>query len=319
MHTQRVTRLSATLIISAMGLMTSAGNAGLMINLDDPPTMQEAVAYIQAANWAEAISAYRAILKADATNAQAQFMLGYALHASGDIGNAILAHKKATKMPEVAALAYYNLGCAYAIQGETTDAIEALESAITLGIRDKDQYAQDPDLKSLHADERWKPLIDSIAKLDKAEAAMHFWVGSWDCYDSSTGVLAGKNTLSFRVGKNVIHESWTAAGQTNTDESWNVFNRQTLSWEQTWVDHAGNLLHVSAPASSDEYEGLMFVGENISPMNQMTGSKMHVRPYEDGYVLQTGYSSKDEGKTWTQVYEFVYVPAGEPFEPKVED
>ena len=62
-------------------------------------------------------------------------------------------------------------------------------------------------------------MFDSITRLTEAETAMHFWVGEWDCYSAGTGVLAGTNTLAFRVGDKVVHESWASAGDDFAGES----------------------------------------------------------------------------------------------------
>jgi Tetratricopeptide repeat len=311
--TFRIALVSAAL--SAASLTALASDSGAF---GQAPTEQQAQAYVSSGNFAEAISAYRAIIKEQPNNATAHFMLGYALHASGDIDNAILAHKKATKMPEVAGLAHYNLGCAYAIKGQTDDAFDALNSSIAMGVRDTAQFKNDGDLKSLRKDERWKPMIESIKLISEAEKAMHFWVGDWDCYSSSNGTLSGKNTLSFRVGKNVIHESWESDGQQYSGESWNVYDRSSNSWKQTWSDSMGNVIYLEAPLStesSEEYEGLMFEGTNVSPGKETSMLRMHVRPVDDGRVMQTGFSSKDKGKTWKQEYELLYVPSGEPYSP----
>lgn len=320
MHTQRTNRFRAILVASALGIASVSGAASSGLVLDEPPTMQEAIGFVQYENWGEAISAYRAIIKADKSNAQAHFMLGYALHASGDIDNAIMAHKKASKMPEVAGMAFYNLGCAYALKGEASDAFKALKSAIDLGVRDTEQFNDDPDLKSLKKDERWRPMIKSIGEISKAETAMHFWVGTWDCYSTQSGKLSGKNTLAFRVNSNVIHESWISQGGGITGESWNVYDRVANVWRQTWVDNTGGVLTIAAPVTS-EYEGLMFEGKSTSMGDESKIMRMHVRPIDDGRVLQTGFESKDKGKSWDQMYELIYVPAGEEFafEPDAED
>ena len=306
-------RTRTLLSVSLLSLTVCISSASTTINLDDPPTMSEAMTHVQQGQWDEAITALRAIIKADPTDAQAQFMLGYALHASGDLDNAILAHKKATKMPGVAAQAYYNLGCAYALKGQTNDAFEALETAIDMGVRDESQFKGDSDLKSLRSDERWKTMLKSIDQLTQAETALHFWVGEWDCYDTTSGKLGGNNTLSFRVGKNVVHESWTSAGGQFSGESWNVYNRNTNEWEQTWVDSAGSRLFITAKCNDESVEGLLFEGENVVPGSKPKKTRMHVRPIDDGRVMQTGFTSNDNGKTWTQSYEFVYVPKGEDY------
>lgn len=308
------TLLSVSLLSLAVGFSSASD---LPTNIE-PPTINEAMTHVQQEQWDDAISAFRAILKDDSSNAQAQFMLGYALHASGDLDNAILAHKKATKMPAVAPQAYYNLGCAYALKGKTNDAFEALETAIDMGVRDESQFKGDSDLKSLHSNERWSPMLNSIDQLTQAETALHFWVGDWDCYDTSTGKLGGNNTLAFRVGQNVVHESWTSAGGQFSGESWNVYNRETNHWEQTWVDTTGNRLFITAKCNDESIEGLMFEGENISRGKKPQLNRMHVRPIKDGRVMQTGFTSDDRGKSWTQSYEFVYVPKGEMYTPQVD-
>jgi len=319
MHTRKINLLSAIVLTSVLGFGAVGANASATLRLDEPATMRQAQELLQGQEWEQAVEVLRALVKEDPKDAQAQFMLGYALHASGDIDNAILVHKKATKMPAVAPMAFYNLGCAYALKGETTDAFEALNTAIALGVRDVAQFSGDTDLRSLHSDERWAPMLKSIDAITKAESALHFWVGTWDCYDSTTGKLAGKNTLAFRVGNKVIHESWVSSGGQYSGESWNVYNRESNAWEQTWVDTTGNLLHIEAPVDSDEYDGLMFEGKNIATGNKPSLSRMHVRPIEDGRVMQTGFSSKNKGKTWTKQYEFIYVPAGEAFALEAED
>lgn len=310
MHTRTPARLCAIVAGSILALSGPVASATLLL---DAPTMQEAQAFVQQQDWGKAIEAYRAIVKEQPGNGNAQFMLGYALHASGDLDNAILQHKKAAKMPQVAPMANYNLGCAFALKGMTSEAFEALKRAIDMGVRDADQFKDDPDLRSLRSDERWKPMVESIAKLTQAETALHFWVGEWDCYNTQDGNLGGTNTLSFRVGNKVIHESWTSTGGQFSGESWNVYNRETNAWEQTWVDIGGNRLFITAKCNDDSIEGLMFEGENVTPGAKPTLSRMHVRPVEGGRVLQTGYSSDDGGKTWTQKYELMYVPKGEAY------
>ncbi len=311
MHTRTRNRYSA--IIAASILAATGSIAGASLHLDTP-TMQEAQAHLQQQDWDSAIAAYRAITKEQPTNANAQFLLGYALHASGDLDNAILQHKKAAKMPQVAGPASYNLGCAYALKGETDDAFETLRIAIDLGVRDINQFKNDPDLTSLRKDERWAPMLKSIKSLSEAETALHFWVGEWDCYNTQNGNLDGTNTLSFRVGNKVIHESWTSTGGQFAGESWNVYNRETNRWEQTWVDISGARLFITAECNDDSVEGLMFEGENVRPGAEPQQTRMHVRPVDGGRVLQTGFISDDGGKTWTQRYEFIYVPKGDVYD-----
>jgi len=58
------------------------------------------------------------------------------------------------------AVSRYNLSCAYALNGDTDKAFKALISALEYGYVEFDHIGQDPDLNSLHDDERWKEIFD---------------------------------------------------------------------------------------------------------------------------------------------------------------
>lgn len=57
------------------------------------------------------------------------------------------------------AMAWYNLGCSYALVGRKDDAFEALSKAIQLGYADTDWMCRDHDLASLRDDPRFKKLV----------------------------------------------------------------------------------------------------------------------------------------------------------------
>ena len=57
---------------------------------------------------------------------------------------------------------YYNLGCAFAISGNTNKAFEMLHKAMGFGYKAKKDYESDEDLNSLKNDPRWKILIDQL-------------------------------------------------------------------------------------------------------------------------------------------------------------
>ena len=198
----------------------------------------------------------REIVAADPSNAQGWFLLGYALHAQGELDEAILMHITATSFPETAPLAYYNLGCAQALRGKTDLAFTALHKAAELGIKNAQQYRGDGDLASLHDDPRWDELLESFApkltaksKSESKDAkasgvtpdGLHFWVGDWDCYSAKDGKLMGTNSLSFRVDGLVIHEQWESTGGSYMGESWNFFDPIKKAWKQTWVGSGGGV------------------------------------------------------------------------------
>ncbi len=84
------------------------------------------------------------------------FLLARAEHAAGDLDGAIKAGHKASEFAAVRASAFYNLACAYAVKGDKDDAFKALLGAKRAGFADREQMANDPDLKSLRDDRRFQ-------------------------------------------------------------------------------------------------------------------------------------------------------------------
>ncbi|MBN2685418.1 MAG: tetratricopeptide repeat protein [Pontiellaceae bacterium] len=56
-------------------------------------------------------------------------------------------------------LAWYNLGCSYALTNQPDEAFEALTKAVELGYGDYDWMKSDPDLSNLHKDPRFESLL----------------------------------------------------------------------------------------------------------------------------------------------------------------
>lgn len=56
-------------------------------------------------------------------------------------------------------LAWYNLGCSYALTNQPDEAFEALTKSVELGYGDYDWMKSDPDLLNLHKDPRFESLL----------------------------------------------------------------------------------------------------------------------------------------------------------------
>ncbi|MBN2702914.1 MAG: tetratricopeptide repeat protein [Pontiellaceae bacterium] len=56
-------------------------------------------------------------------------------------------------------LAWYNLGCSYALTNQLDEAFEALTKSVELGYGDYDWMKSDPDLLNLHKDPRFESLL----------------------------------------------------------------------------------------------------------------------------------------------------------------
>ncbi len=57
------------------------------------------------------------------------------------------------------AIAWYNLGCSYALINRKADALAALTKAIELGYKDIEWMGGDSDLESIHDDPQFRALL----------------------------------------------------------------------------------------------------------------------------------------------------------------
>jgi acetyl esterase/lipase len=64
----------------------------------------------------------------------------------------------------------YNLACAYALAGRSSEALRALENAVDAGFADADLLANDPDLAALRAEPRFEELQRRVAARGDAPA-----------------------------------------------------------------------------------------------------------------------------------------------------
>ncbi len=124
--------------------------------------LQEAQIHRDKKDWAKAAAIYESLARKDPADGEAWYLLGLALHMSGDLDRAIPAHEKAATFPDRAQRALYNLGCAYALKGEKTRALDFLEKAVEAGWSNREWMTGDPDLESLRGDPRFEALASKL-------------------------------------------------------------------------------------------------------------------------------------------------------------
>ena len=62
-------------------------------------------------------------------------------------------------------LVFYNLACSYSLTDQYDRAADAVEKALSLGYRDFNWMAKDPDLKKLRAHPRYKAIREAVRAL----------------------------------------------------------------------------------------------------------------------------------------------------------
>ncbi len=128
-----------------------------------------------------------------------------------------------------------------------------------------------------------------------------FWIGEWDV--KAGGQQAGTNSVQLILNKCVLLENWTGA-RGGTGKSFNIYNAARGKWQQTWVDSSGNVLEFYGEFKDG---AMRLVGENLGPNGGKIINKLTFFPLEDGRIRQLWESSRDDGKTWTTVFDGLYI------------
>lgn len=130
-----------------------------------------------------------------------------------------------------------------------------------------------------------------------------FWIGEWEV--SANGAPAGTNSIRSVHGGCALMENWQGTGAGGiSGSSFNIYDRATGRWHQSWVDASGNLLLLDGGL----VEGQMVLG-GTRPAQDGAGLVEHrIRwtPNADGTVRQLWEASRDGGDNWTVLFDGLY-------------
>lgn len=306
------TRSSSAAVFVALSLCTacsSTQNAAVAevrepARVAAPAAKLDADQLFAAQRWAEAAEAYRARVTAKPDDGAAWYRLGYCLHVTGRLDEAIEAHTKAATFPARRAAATYNLACARALKGETDAALTELERAVDAGFADAKTLAADADLATLRALPRFAQIAARIGTKGEGTAQhreLDFWIGEWDVFDPA-GQRVGGNVITKAERGFLIHERWTD-GTGRTGQSLNFVDAADGRWKQVWIDDFGNSVWY---AGSLRDGAMCFEGTRSLAPGKTAQTRCTFTPNADGSVRQLIEDQRPDG-TWTIGFDGKYV------------
>lgn len=255
-------------------------------------------------DWVTAAKHYRALTVEDDDNGRAWFMLGYCLHASGNIAEAIDAHRRATAFDRTKPTAYYNLACAYALSSQREAALEALQHSVDAGFVSSSPITHDPDFESIQSDPEFLRLAE--AAMPSADREVYrqfdFWIGTWDVF-ARDGSQAGTNVITKDEKGFLLTEKWTNnSGSTGTSISY--YDPSDQCWKQTWVDAGGNIVRYRGGYRDGN---MRFEGSLTKPSGARVASRVTYHANDDGSIRQLIEHSSDSGRNWSVYFDGKYV------------
>jgi hypothetical protein len=133
-----------------------------------------------------------------------------------------------------------------------------------------------------------------------------FWIGDWSV--TSDGQPAGTNSIHPIHNGCALQENWQGAGEGGiSGTSFNIYDQATSRWHQTWVDDSGTLLLLDGGLN----DGVMVLSGQRPARdgNGMTQHRISWTPNPDGSVRQLWEASKDDGGSWTVLFDGLYIKA----------
>jgi tetratricopeptide (TPR) repeat protein len=129
----------------------------------------KAMSAFQAKKWDEAAAAFKKITEQQPDDVTAWQNLGYCLHLSGRLDEALPVHMKAAEFPQAKPVATYNVACVYALKKDKEKAFEWLQKAVDAGFSDANQLTSDDDLASLRSDPRFDALATKMKSMPEVQ------------------------------------------------------------------------------------------------------------------------------------------------------
>lgn len=128
-----------------------------------------------------------------------------------------------------------------------------------------------------------------------------FWLGTWQVLQPD-GALAGENTITRAFGDCVIHEQYHSINGYE-GASFNIYDKTTQQWHQSWVDNTGLLLQLQGGLAGNS---MVMWGEGIDQTGQRVQHRINWTPQENGTVVQHWEVSRDRGLSWQSLFKGIY-------------
>lgn len=138
---------------------------------------------------------------------------------------------------------------------------------------------------------------------DPAHHAFDFWIGRWTVTETKTGKPAGQSLIEGLYNGCVVRENWSEPGYTGG--SLNTYDPIVGKWRQTWTDAANTWREYVGGIESGKMVLVARRTGKTDPSKVML-ERMTFTPNPDGSVRQYADQSVDDGKTWTERYDYTY-------------
>ena len=270
----------------------------------------EANRAIAAHDWPAAKSILEHTIKTDEKNPRLWYMLGTVQQSLGEREFALNSFQHAAELapngPRIAFIYYAQAGV-YAEMKKADEALTWLKKALDAHYPQPRMIRSDPHFASLKNTPGFLELVEGAEQQAKVcmrtpeYRGFDFWVGEWEVFNP-TGQQVGTSSVVLLADGCIVDENWQSANG-SVGKSFNFYNPTTKKWHQSYMDADGANWMMDGELKDDvlRYEGYIYSPTGRVPVH-MTFTKVAADK-----VRQTAETSADEGKTWTPVWNGLYI------------
>ena len=257
-------------------------------------------------DYAQAADAFRTVVAAEPSNAQAWYRLGVSLQmlgrfdeAQSDLGIALARGFHPFSV-------HYRLAQIALKRRDNAGALAELEKAVATQPTPPETLSQDEELAPLRGQPGFVALLDKQelafhpCRHDAAYRALDFWIGDWIVRNAS-GNEMGRSRIEPVLDGCAIEETWTGAYGGN-GKSLTSYDSAKKRWVQHYVASSGSLNDYVGRAQEKSIVMIAPAGTAAKP-GQI---RMTFTPLDDGRVRQFMETSSDGGATWSSSFDGYY-------------
>ena len=269
-------------------------------------SLQDANALLSAQKYAEAEKAFRTLTAADANNGGAWLGLGQALESEKKTDEAIAAYEKVIELKTAPKMGMAYIARAYAAAGQQEKSYEWLDrlssGGAPAGLRAMVNQSQ--AFAPMHEQPRFKEVLEKMKPCNTPEyKQFDFWVGSWDV-QSPQGQSLGRDDITRENDGCILQERWESR-RVEKGTSFNFYDSRDKMWHQIYFDNSGNMGAYPPMAGGVKDGRMVFLTDATqSPLYRWTFYPLDAPGTK---VRQWAESSNDGGKSWTTIWDAVFV------------
>ncbi|GLX78438.1 hypothetical protein tinsulaeT_17780 [Thalassotalea insulae] len=135
---------------------------------------------------------------------------------------------------------------------------------------------------------------------DKNYRAFDFWLGQWQVTTTKDNIVRTSKISQINDGCTILEEYSTPSGYTG--KSFNIYDKNSGKWHQTWTDNSGLLLILTGNRVANQ----MILSGSLEQNGETVMQRIIWTANKDGSVRQHWQTKKPNEDNWQDAFDGLY-------------